>query len=151
MAVQFRPARQGDLAAILALLADDALGRGREAEGGMITPEHVAAFAAIMGDANQLLAVVELGGEVVGCLQITFIPGLSRRGAWRGQFESVRIASHLRGQGLGEQFLLWAIAQCRARGCRLVQLTTDRQRDKALRFYQRLGFVASHHGMKLGL
>jgi GNAT superfamily N-acetyltransferase len=97
------------------------------------------------------LAVVEDEGRVIGCLQLSFIPGLSRLGMWRGQIESVRITADRRGDGLGRQMFEWAIAECRARGCGLVQLTTDKQRPEALRFYESLGFVASHEGMKLAL
>ncbi|MBS0125156.1 GNAT family N-acetyltransferase [Aestuariicoccus sp. KMU-90] len=146
--MRFRRALRADLPAIVALLADDDLGRARESAAQAVDPVYVAAFEVIAADANQILAVADLGGEVIGCMQITFIPGLSRRGAWRGQLESVRVASHLRGRGIGEQFLDWAIGQCRERGCGLVQLTTDRQRLDALRFYERLGFVPSHNGMK---
>lgn len=109
------------------------------------------AFAAIDRDANQMMIVVESAGSVVGCLQLSFIPGLSRLGAWRGQIESVRIASSLRGSGLGRAMFEWAIARCRERGCELVQLTTDKARPDALRFYESLGFKASHEGMKLSL
>lgn len=149
--IQFRPASISDLPAILALLADDVLGRRREALGPPLDPRYAQAFHAIDGDPNQLLAVAEQGGEVVGCLQLTFIPGLSRVGAWRGQIESVRVASRLRGSGLGRAFLEWAIETCRQRGCALVQLTTDKRRADAHRFYQSLGFVASHEGLKLDL
>lgn len=144
----FRPAAAEDVAAIVALLADDVLGAAREAPG---DPAYAAAFAAIAADPNQLLAVAEEDGRVAGCLQISFLPGLSHRGAWRGQVESVRIAADQRGSGLGRRFLDWAIAQCRARGCRMVQLTTDTSRTDARRFYESLGFVASHHGMKITL
>lgn len=150
-ALTFRPARRPDLGAIIALIADDGLGRERDGISEAPDGAYIAAFEAIARDSNQLMAVAELAGEVIGYMQISFIPGLSRRGAWRGQLESVRIASHLRGRGMGETFFLWAIGQCRARNCTLVQLTTDVQRRDALRFYQRLGFVASHHGMKLQL
>ncbi|HHK74156.1 MAG TPA: GNAT family N-acetyltransferase, partial [Rhizobiales bacterium] len=109
------------------------------------------AMAAIEADPNQFLAIMEEAGEIIGCLQLTYIPGLSRLGAWRGQIESVRIASAYRGRGLGRRFIAWAIGQCRDRGCSLVQLTTDKTRPEALRFYNRLGFVASHEGMKLNL
>ncbi len=103
-----------------------------------------------MDDPNQLLAVAD-DGAVVGCMQISFIPGLSRRGMWRGQIESVRIAASHRGAGLGRRFFEWAISRCRDRGCGLVQLTTDASRADAARFYQSLGFVGSHTGMKLPL
>ena len=144
----FRRAIAADLAAIVALLADDVLGAAREKPG---DPAYAAAFAAIEADPNQLLAVAEDGGRIVGCLQLTFIPGLSHRGAWRGQIESVRIAASERGGGLGRRVFAWAIGECRARGCRLVQLTTDKSRTDARRFYESLGFVASHEGMKLAL
>jgi ribosomal protein S18 acetylase RimI-like enzyme len=146
--VTFRRATAADVPAIVALLADDVLGAAREAPG---DPAYAAAFAAIAADANQLLAVAEDAGRIIGCLQITFLPGLSHRGAWRGQVESVRVAADRRGTGLGRAMLDWAIAQCRARGCAIVQLTTDRSRAEARRFYESLGFVASHEGMKLRL
>jgi GNAT superfamily N-acetyltransferase len=144
----FRRATEQDLPAIVALLADDVLGAVREAPG---DPAYDAAFAAIASDPNQMLAVAEQDGRILGCLQLSFLPGLSHRGAWRGQVESVRIAADQRGTGLGRRFLDWSIAQCRARGCRMVQLTTDKTRADARRFYESLGFVASHEGMKLTL
>ena len=144
----FRRAVASDIEAIVALLADDVLGAAREKPG---DPAYAAAFAAVEADPNQLLAVVERDGRVVGCLQLTFMPGLSHRGAWRGQIESVRIAASERGGGLGRRVFGWAIAECRARGCRMVQLTTDKSRTDARRFYESLGFVASHEGMKLAL
>jgi ribosomal protein S18 acetylase RimI-like enzyme len=146
--VTFRRATSQDVPMIVALLADDVLGAKREAPG---DPAYAAAFAAIDADPNQLLAVAEDDGRVVGCLQITFLPGLSHRGAWRGQVESVRVASDQRGTGLGRAMLDWAVAQCRARGCAMVQLTTDKSRADARRFYESLGFTASHEGMKLRL
>jgi ribosomal protein S18 acetylase RimI-like enzyme len=144
----FRRATEDDLPAIVALLADDVLGAAREAPG---DPAYAAAFAAIAADPNQLLAVAEQDGRILGCLQLTFLPGLSHRGAWRGQVESVRVAADQRGTGLGRRFLEWAVAQCRARGCAMVQLTTDKSRADARRFYESLGFAASHDGMKLTL
>lgn len=146
-----RPARAADVAAIVALLADDDLGRSREDCSVPLNPAYLAAFSAIAADANQLLAVAEDEGVVVGSLQLSFIPGLSHRGLWRGQIESVRVRSSRRGEGLGRRMFVWAIDQCRARGCGLVQLTTDKQRGDARRFYESLGFVASHEGMKLKL
>ncbi|MGF1631607.1 MAG: GNAT family N-acetyltransferase [Kiloniellaceae bacterium] len=146
-----RRATQRDLAAIVALLADDDLGKARENPGPPLDPRYAEAFSAIEADPNQLLAVVEAAGEIVGCLQLSFIPGLSRLGLWRGQIESVRIAASRRGGGLGRVMFEWAIEECRRRGCGLVQLTTDKARPNALRFYESLGFVASHEGLKLGL
>lgn len=146
-----RRAVAADLPAIVALLADDTLGRGREDPRPPLDPRYAAAFAAIEADPNQLLAVVEAEGAVVGCLQLSFMPGLSRLGAWRGQIESVRIAASRRGGGLGRRMIEWAIAECRRRRCGLVQLTSDKSRPDALRFYESLGFRASHEGMKLDL
>ena len=113
--------------------------------------EYSAAFEAIDKDPNQFLAVMVDGSEVVGTLQLTFIPGIARRGALRGQIEAVRIASNRRGESLGERLIEWAIAECRARNCAFVQLTTDRSRTDAHRFYDRLGFEPTHIGYKLKL
>lgn len=147
----FRPAEASDLPAIVAMLADDALGATREIVEHPPAECYRKAFAAIASDPNQLLLIAERAGGIVGCLQLSFIPGLSRRGAWRGQIESVRIASDARGGGLGRAMLDHAIGLCRARGCSLVQLTTDKSRADARRLYEQVGFVASHEGMKLAL
>lgn len=149
--VNFRRAETQDLAAIVALLADDTLGAARENPGPPLDARYISAFDAIDRDPNQLLAVVEREGDLLGCLQLTFIPGLSRTGMWRGQIESVRIASSYRGEGLGGVMFRWAIEQCKERGCGLVQLTTDKVRPDAQRFYEGLGFEDSHEGMKLSL
>ena len=147
----FRPARAEDLPAIIAMLADDVLGRRREVVGPVPDARYVAALRAIDADPNQFQAVAVLADEVVGTLQLTFLPGLARTGAWRGQVEGVRVAAAQRGLGLGRLMVEWAVEQCRVRGCSLVQLTTDRQRPDAHRFYESLGFVASHVGFKLPL
>jgi ribosomal protein S18 acetylase RimI-like enzyme len=146
-----RPAQSSDLPSIIALLADDDLGRSREDASVPVNGKYVEAFEALERDPNQLMAVLVADGVVVGCLQISFIPGLSRLGMWRGQIESVRIASSHRDEGLGRRLIEWAIAECRKRGCGLVQLTTDKTRLDAKRFYESLGFRASHEGMKLNL
>ncbi len=148
--VAFRAASADDLPAMIAMLSDDPLGQSREDASDPPNPAYLSAFQAIADDANQLLAVADDGG-VAGCMQISFIPGLSRLGMWRGQIESVRIAAPHRGEGLGREFFGWTIEQCRERGCGLVQLTTDNTRADALRFYQSLGFADSHRGMKLSL
>jgi ribosomal protein S18 acetylase RimI-like enzyme len=148
---RFRRARREDLPALVALLADDMLGAARERLEEPLPDCYAAAFAAIDGDASERLIVAEAGGAIVGCLQVSFIPGLSRQGAWRAQIESVRVAATVRGRGLGAKMIAHAIALAHERACRLVQLTTDKDRGDALRFYQRLGFVASHEGMKLAL
>lgn len=149
--LSFRDARRDDLRAIVALLVDDALGRSRDTLGEGLDPGYLRAFEAIEADPNQRLVVAERGGVVVGTFQSSYLPGLSRRGMWRAQIESVRVARECRGLGIGEAMMRWAIAQARARGCGLVQLTTDKSRNDAHRFYARLGFVASHEGMKLAL
>lgn len=151
MDATFRRAMRDDLPIIVALIADDQIGQTREDLSSPLNAAYVDAFAAIERDENQLLAVAELDGAVIGCLQLTFIPGISRQGMWRGNIESVRVAKHLRGRGIGRAFFEWAIAQCRMRGCGLVQLTTDKRRGEAAFFYKSLGFVPSHEGMKLSL
>ncbi|HEY4163357.1 MAG TPA: GNAT family N-acetyltransferase [Dongiaceae bacterium] len=146
-----RRATVRDLPAIIDLLVDDDLGKTREEPGPPPNPRYAEAFAAIDSDPNQLFAVVEEAGAIVGCLQLSFIPGLSLVGMWRGQIESVRIASSRRGGGLGRFMFEWAIAECGRRGCGLVQLTMNKSRIDALRFYESLGFVATHEGFKLAL
>jgi GNAT superfamily N-acetyltransferase len=138
-----------DVEAIVELIAADQIGATRD--GGDLTP-YERAFAAIDADPAQLVVVVTDGSHaVVGTLQLTFIPGLARRGGTRAQIEAVRVREDLRGQGLGQALLEWAIAEARRRGCTIVQLTTDKRREGAHRFYDRLGFTASHEGFKLRL
>jgi len=144
-----RDAVRADLPAILAMLAEDTIPPDRETDPG--DPCYLAAFEAIEADPNQHLIAAELDGRVVGTMQLSFLPGLSFRGSWRGLIEAVRIASDLRGRKLGERMILWAVEQCRARDCKLVQLTSSATRTDAHRFYARLGFAASHVGMKLHL
>ncbi|MBL6274639.1 GNAT family N-acetyltransferase [Micromonospora fiedleri] len=147
--VIFRAAIRADLPAVLDLLADDMLGRTRDV--GEVDATYEKAFADITADPRNHLVVAEAGGEVVGCMQLTYIPGLGRHGAERQLIESVRVRSDRRGQGFGRLMMTWAIDQARQRGCGLVQLTTDKSRHDAHRFYLGLGFVASHEGMKLSL
>ncbi|WP_018808487.1 GNAT family N-acetyltransferase [Salinispora arenicola] len=147
--VIFRLAARVDLPAVLDLLADDVLGRSRDV--GTVDTRYERAFADITADPRNDLVVAEAGGEVLGCMQLTYIPGLGRHGAERLLIESVRVRSDVRGQGVGRQMMVWAVDQARAHGCALVQLTTDKSRHEAHRFYLSLGFVASHEGMKLAL
>ena len=149
--LSFRRARASDVPGIVELLADDELGHQREDTSSPINEQYVGAFGAIDRDPNQRLIVVEDNGAVVGCLQLTFIPGLSRLAMWRGQIESVRIAADRRGEGLGREMFVRAIEECRTRGCGLVQLSTDKRRREALSFYESLGFEATHEGLKLTL
>jgi GNAT superfamily N-acetyltransferase len=149
-AVRLRRATSDDVPALVALLADDDLGRGREEPEADLAP-YRRAFALVDADAAHLLVVAETGAAVVGTLQLSVLPGLSRRGALRAQLEAVRVARGSRGTGLGAALVGWAVEEARRRGCALVQLTTDKSRTDAHRFYARLGFVASHEGMKLDL
>lgn len=151
--VAVRDAVRGDLPALLAMLADDPLGASRDpvADADVDVEPYLAAFAAIDKDPAHRLLVCESAGRVVAMLQLSFIPGLSRRGAWRAQIEAVRTHADFRGLGLGRGFIQWAIELARDGGCSLVQLTTDKSRSDAHRFYERLGFEASHEGMKLVL
>lgn len=147
---QVRRASSDDLAEIVGLLIDDELGSGRESAADL-TP-YREAFAAIDADPAQLLvAVKDPAGLVVGTLQLTFIPGLARQGALRAQVEAVRVHSAERSRGLGAALFEWALDESRRRGCSLVQLTTDKLRSDAHRFYDRLGFTASHEGYKMTL
>lgn len=149
--IKLRPARVGDLPGIVALLSDDMLGKSREDASTPLNPRYLAAFESISTDPNQIQLVAELGEELIGTLQLTLIPSLSRLGTWRGQIEGVRVAAEHRGSGLGQKMFDWAIEESRVRGCTLVQLTTDKGRHDAHRFYERLGFTASHIGYKLNI
>lgn len=145
----FRTALLTDLPSIVALLADDELGSQRESLSPVLGEGYLTAFKAIEADPNQRLIVVVDGEIIVGTMQLSFIPSISRMGAWRGQVEGVRIARPLRHSGLGLQMLKWALAEFKSRGCKVIQLTTDKSRSDAHRFYEKLGFVASHEGYKL--
>ncbi len=147
--VLFRDARESDLPAIVAMLADDDLGRGREAAGKALSSCYLQAFAELQASPANRVVVAEQGGTVIGCLQLTFIPGLARQGARRGLIEAVRVAASARGGGIGEAMIGHAIALAGEAGCRLVQLTSDKRRDRAHAFYRRLGFQQSHEGFKL--
>lgn len=140
-----------DLEEIVAMLADDVLGATREIPPPPLDPCYVRAFEAITADPLHSLLVVREGDRVAGCLQLRLMPSLSRRGMLRALIENVRVAGDARGRGLGEFLIAAAIERARAAGCGLVQLTTDRQRLDAHRFYERLGFEATHLGMKLKL
>jgi GNAT superfamily N-acetyltransferase len=143
-----RRAQRADLPRLLELLADDELGKNREGVGSD-DPAYIRSFDAIDRDPNQTLLLAELDGRVVGMLQVTFIPGLSRRGAWRANIEAVRVDSSVRRRGIGGWLVSRALENARKRGCRLAQLTSDRRRGEAHRFYERLGFTDSHIGYKL--
>jgi GNAT superfamily N-acetyltransferase len=147
-----RRAQARDVPAIVDLLAADQLGTSRD---GVRTAADLAAyqraFHAIDGDQAHLLVVAEAGGDIVATFQLSFLPGLARRGALRAQIEAVRVREDYRGRRLGEALMTWAIDEARRRGCAIVQLTSDKARPAAHRFYARLGFAATHEGMKLRL
>ncbi|MFD6417533.1 GNAT family N-acetyltransferase [Streptomyces sp. NPDC060194] len=144
-----RPADPADLPTIVALLADDPLGATRESPDDLAPYE--SALERLTADPNQHLVVAVRDGRVVGTLQLTIVPGLSRRGATRSIIEAVRIHADERGSGLGTQLITWAVDASRRQGCQLVQLTSDATRTDAHRFYERLGFTGSHLGFKLQL
>ncbi|MGN6694732.1 MAG: GNAT family N-acetyltransferase [Aquihabitans sp.] len=148
MTVRFRPATHGDLPAVVALLHDDALGATREHS--ELAP-YEAAFTEIEAEANHTVVVGLDGDEVVACLQATALPCLTHGGRRRAQIEGVRVASDHRGGGVGAALVGWAIDWARHQGCGVVQLTTDKERPDALRFYESLGFIATHEGCKLVL
>ena len=147
----FRPACRKDLARIVELLADDPLGAGRERFEDPLPASYDAAFDRIEASDGNILTVAELDGAVVGCLQMTFIPGLSNQGADLALIEGVRVDTALRSQGLGAQLIAHALEVARARGCQAVELFTHKSRTDAHRFYDRLGFEQSHVGYRIKL
>ncbi|CAL9495777.1 N-acetyltransferase family protein [Streptomyces sp. enrichment culture] len=147
--LEIRRAVAEDIPAIVAMLADDPLGAQRESPDDL-TP-YLTAYERLAADPNQHLVVAVREGRVVGTLQLTIVPGLSRRGATRSIIEGVRVHADERGSGLGTRFIEWAVEESRRQDCRLVQLTSDATRTDAHRFYERLGFTASHVGFKLQL
>ncbi|WP_245177016.1 GNAT family N-acetyltransferase [Geodermatophilus sp. DF01_2] len=150
--VMLREAVVDDVPAIVALLAADQLGATRDGmTGNEDLQPYLHAFDAVNADPAHLLLVADDGEALIATMQLSLLPGLARRGALRAQIEAVRVGEDHRGRGLGAAMFEWAIAEAQRRGCALVQLTTDRSRTDAHRFYARLGFVASHEGLKLHL
>jgi GNAT superfamily N-acetyltransferase len=147
--LKLRPATADDLPAIIAMLADDHLGAGREDPSMPLHPRYQQAFAAIASNFNQHLIVIEWEGEAIGTLQLTVVPGLSRLGSPRGLIEGLRVRSDRRGFGLGTRLIAWAIEVSRRQGCATVELTTHESRKDAHRLYARLGFKPTHVGFKL--
>lgn len=140
---------ESDIAVLIGLLAADELGTSREDTSIPIDQRYIDAFSSIERDQNNSLTVAESNGEVVGMLQLTFIPYLTHMGSWRCLIEGVRIRENYRGKGLGSKMIKWAISQAQARNCSIVQLTSNKERADALRFYESLGFEATHEGFKL--
>lgn len=151
MNLVFRQAVESDIGSLVSLLADDDLGALREDLSTPLNQSYLDAFQSIEKDPNNELTVVECNGELVGILQLTFIPYLTHTGSWRCLIEGVRIAKEYRGQGLGSRFISWAIERAGENNCSIVQLTSDKQRPEALKFYESLGFQATHEGFKLKL
>nr|WP_026581361.1 GNAT family N-acetyltransferase [Bacillus sp. J33] len=149
--IRFRIAAEKDLDSIVAMLADDVLGSKRERYEHPLPNSYKLAFEAIAADPNNELVVACLGNDVIGVLQITFTPYITHQGGWRATIEGVRTSASVRGKGVGTDLIKWAIQRAEERGCHLVQLTTDKKRPDALRFYERLGFKATHEGLKLKL
>lgn len=147
----FRKATEQDLDRIVEMLADDTLGSKRERFEQPLPVSYKEAFQAITSDPNNELIVACDGNEIIGVQQITFTPYITHQGGWRATIEGVRTSSSIRGKGIGTELIQWAIHRARERGCHLVQLTTDKERGDALRFYERLGFKASHEGLKMKL
>ncbi|WP_376697578.1 GNAT family N-acetyltransferase [Wenzhouxiangella sp. EGI_FJ10305] len=147
-----RPARESDLSTIVGMLSDDPLGSERERFVDPLPSSYIAAFEAIDKDQNNELVVAEgEGAAILAVLQITFTPYITHQGGWRATIEGVRVNRNFRGSGVGRELFAWAINRAQQRGCHLVQLTTDKKRPEAIRFYESLGFAPSHEGMKLKL
>ncbi|MFE3635274.1 GNAT family N-acetyltransferase [Streptomyces cellostaticus] len=147
--LEIRGAAESDLPAIVAMLADDPLGSRRESPDDL--SPYLTALERLTADRNQRIVVAVRETRVVGTLQLTIVPGLSRKGATRSIIEGVRVHADERGSGLGSQLIQWAVEESARQGCHLVQLTSDNSRTEAHRFYERLGFTASHVGFKLQL
>src|SRR6266436_1090907 len=148
--ITIRRAVREDVSFIVAMLADDKLGSARERLEDPLPPSYFKAFEALDRDPNIQLVVAQDGeGAVVGCLQLCILPGLSSQGASRGLIEDVRVAADCRSRGIGEEMVRWAVADARAKGCKLVELLTHHTRVDAQRFYERLGFQRSHVGMTM--
>ena len=149
MGLNFRKATKNDIPNLVALLADDELGSQREDSSIPVNQRYLDSFDSIDKDPNNELTVVESNGELVGMLQLTFIPYLTHTGSWRCLIEGVRISRNYRGQGMGTRLINWSIERATEMKCSIVQLTSDKQRPDALRFYESLGFQATHEGFKL--
>ena len=149
--LSFREARKDDLTLVIQILADDPLGSKREKFQTPLPVAYLKAFDSIVDDPNNELVVATLNAEIVGFLQLTFIPYLTYQGGWRALIEGVRVNKKYRNQGIGKKIFTWAINRAKEKGCHLIQLTTDKKRPDARRFYESLGFEATHEGMKLHL
>ena len=148
MTLTYRDAADADLPFIIALVVEDSVVATGDDPADAMHADYRNALASITGDPNERMIVVEEDGEPVGCFQLSYLPGLMRRGMWRGQIEVVHVAKSHRNRGIGGEMMRWAIERCRERGCAMVQLTSNKKRSDAHRFYERLGFRRSHEGFK---
>ena len=144
----YRSAMPGDLPFLIGMIVEDSVVSTGDDPADAFDDDYIKALATIAADPNQEMIVVELEGDAVGCFQITYIPGLMRHGSWRGLLEVVHVRADKRNLGLGSEMMRWAIERCRERNCGLVQLTSNKKRIDAHRFYERLGFQKSHEGFK---
>ncbi|MGL6259649.1 GNAT family N-acetyltransferase [Vibrio sp. WXL103] len=151
MDLHFRVAKSSDLPELVDLLANDILGKQREDNSRPLSSGYYQAFEAIARDDNNQLLLAEVGSSLVGMVQITFIPYLTHKGTWRALLEGVRVHEDYRGRQIGEQLIQHALQLAKNKGCGMVQLTSDKSRPKAIAFYEKLGFIASHEGLKLAL
>lgn len=149
--LHFRLATENDLSHIVRMLSDDVLGATREKIDSILSDSYLTAFKKIVADTNQELTVVEMNGEIVATFQLSFIQYLTHQGGLRAQVEAVRTAANHRGQGIGKKLFEYIINKAKEKGCALVQLTTDKKRPEAIKFYEGIGFTSTHEGMKLSL
>lgn len=147
----YRAARPEDLPYLVELIVEDSVISTNDDPADAMAADYRAALAAIDADPNEEMIIAELDGRRVGCFQLSYLPGIMRRGMWRGQIEMVHVQGGRQGQGIGTQMMRWAVERCRERGCGMVQLTSNKKRPDAHRFYERLGFLKSHEGFKLYL
>ena len=147
----YRPATEADLPFIIGLIVEDGVVATNDDPADALHDDYRAAFAAIAADPNEEMIIAEFEGQPAGCFQLSYLPGLSRRGMWRGQIENVHVVAARRNLGLGSEMIRWAVERCRQRNCAMIQLTSNKKRLDAHRFYERLGFTKSHEGFKLYL
>jgi len=148
MPLTYRAAKPEDLPFIVGLIVEDSVVATDDNPADAMHPDYTKALAAMDADPNQEMFVVEDNGQAIGCFQLSYLPGLMRRGMWRGQIEVVHVSEALRNRGYGSQMMRWALRRCREKGCGMVQLTSNKKRLDAHRFYVRLGFQQSHEGFK---
>jgi len=146
--LNYRHATPADLPFIVGLIVEDSVVDSGDDASDAMHSDYVDALAAITADPDEEMFVVEENGAAVGCFQLSYLPGLMRRGMWRGQIEAVHVSAAMRNRGIGGEMMRWALARCRERGCGMVQLTSNKKRLDAHRFYERLGFLKSHEGFK---